>query len=129
MEESGSDCTETGFGQMVRLPNMKIGDQPFPTQYNNQIMVKMIIASGVFSTVLLYHSVIQVDGLMRTAYPACLSSATTVSLFLLSFLSLTIVAQTKQKTNKQKTVMLIDIIESDIRQTHTHTHTHIYISA
>ncbi len=105
VEESGSDCTEAGFGQTVRLPNMKIGDQPFPSQHDNQIMVNMFLASGVLSSVLLYHSVIQADGLMRTAYPACLSSAITVSLLLLTFYHL-IFAQAK---------FFIDITKRGIR--------------
>ncbi|RXN25049.1 macrophage mannose receptor 1-like isoform X1 [Labeo rohita] len=74
----------TELGLTIGLPVMKTGDYKFRILGCNQIMVKTIFILRLwqklgFSIVLLYHSVIQANGQMRSLYPACLSSATTVS--------------------------------------------------
>ncbi|KTF71260.1 hypothetical protein cypCar_00046257 [Cyprinus carpio] len=74
--ESGSACTETEFGQTVRILHIKTGGHTFLCYMHNQTMAIINTLSMDISTALQYHSDIQADGQMRSVYPACLSSAT-----------------------------------------------------
>ncbi len=77
--ESGSACTETGFGQTDRILHIKTGGRKFLVYRRNQIMVLTLLMNMDISTALQSHSDIQADGQMRFVYPACLSSVTAVS--------------------------------------------------